>query len=96
MRRELEIWLALRCTLIVPRDRWAIVIIPFSRRTLSLQASKVCGILSRMEFEWDDEKAAINLADHTVSFDEAKTVFDDPLYVDFYDPRSLPMMNSAT
>jgi len=21
-----------------------------------------------------------------VSFDEAKTVFDDPLYVDFYDP----------
>ena len=23
---------------------------------------------------------------HGVSFDEAKTVFDDPLYVDFYDP----------
>ncbi len=42
--------------------------------------------LSRMEFEWDDEKAAINLADHKVSFDEAKTVLDDPLYVDFYDP----------
>jgi uncharacterized DUF497 family protein len=27
-----------------------------------------------MEFEWDDEKAAINLAEHKVSFDEAKTV----------------------
>ena len=39
-----------------------------------------------MEFDWDDEKAAANLADHEVSFDEAKTVFDDPLYVDFYDP----------
>jgi hypothetical protein len=39
-----------------------------------------------MEFEWNDEKAAANLAKHRVSFDEAKTVFDDPLYVDFYDP----------
>ena len=39
-----------------------------------------------MEFEWDEEKAAANLADHKVSFDEAKTVFDDLLYVDFYDP----------
>ncbi len=39
-----------------------------------------------MEFEWDQEKAAANLASHKVSFDEAKTVFDDPLYVDFYDP----------
>jgi uncharacterized DUF497 family protein len=39
-----------------------------------------------MEFEWDEEKAVANLANHKVSFDEAKTVFDDPLYVDFYDP----------
>ena len=39
-----------------------------------------------MEFEWDEEKAAANLAEHEVSFDEAKTVFDDLLYVDFYDP----------
>ncbi|MGB3760770.1 MAG: BrnT family toxin, partial [Rivularia sp. (in: cyanobacteria)] len=23
---------------------------------------------------------------HGISFDEAKTVFDDPLYIDFYDP----------
>jgi uncharacterized protein len=28
-------------------------------------------------FEWDAEKAAINLAKHRVSFDEACTVFDD-------------------
>jgi len=39
-----------------------------------------------MEFEWDKEKAAANLAKHGVSFEEAKTVFDDPLYIDFYDP----------
>ena len=39
-----------------------------------------------MGFEWDDEKAAANLAKHGVSFTEAQTVFDDPLYVDFYDP----------
>lgn len=41
---------------------------------------------SFVEFEWDDEKAAANSAQHKVSFEEAKTVFDDPLYVDFYDP----------
>lgn len=39
-----------------------------------------------MEFKWDDEKAVVNLAKHGVSFEEAETVFDDPLYVDFYDP----------
>jgi uncharacterized DUF497 family protein len=39
-----------------------------------------------MEFVWDEEKAVDNLAKHGVSFEEAKTVFDDPLYVDFYDP----------
>ena len=39
-----------------------------------------------MQFEWDDNKAASNLSKHEVSFEEAKTVFDDPLYVDFYDP----------
>lgn len=39
-----------------------------------------------MDFEWDEGKAAANLARHGVSFVEAKTVFGDPLYVDFYDP----------
>jgi hypothetical protein len=39
-----------------------------------------------MKFEWDENKAAKNLSKHQVSFDEAKTVFDDPLYIDFYDP----------
>ena len=39
-----------------------------------------------MEFEWDENKAAANLSRHGVSFDEAQTVFDDPVYVDFFDP----------
>ena len=39
-----------------------------------------------MGYEWDQEKAASNLEKHEVSFEEAATVFDDPLYIDFYDP----------
>ena len=39
-----------------------------------------------MNFEWDEAKAAVNLKKHGVSFEDARTVFDDPLYVDFYDP----------
>jgi hypothetical protein len=39
-----------------------------------------------MEFEWHTTKAAKNVSKHGVSFDEAQTVFEDPLYVDFYDP----------
>ena len=33
------------------------------------------------DFEWDDVKAASNLAKHGVSFSEAATVFADPLAV---------------
>lgn len=39
-----------------------------------------------MDFEWDADKAAANLAKHQVAFEEAKTVFDDPLFVVFADP----------
>lgn len=39
-----------------------------------------------MEFEWDTNKATVNLSKHSVSFDEAKTVFQDPFYVVFDDP----------
>jgi uncharacterized DUF497 family protein len=39
-----------------------------------------------MDFEWNNEKARTNASKHGVSFDEAKTVFDDPLYVEFFDP----------
>jgi len=38
-------------------------------------------------FEWDANKASVNLAKHAVSFDEATTVFNDPLAVIFDDPN---------
>jgi uncharacterized DUF497 family protein len=39
-----------------------------------------------MDFEWDDQKSARNLAKHDVSFYEAATVFGDPLAMTYYDP----------
>nr|WP_313931830.1 MULTISPECIES: BrnT family toxin [Nostoc] len=39
-----------------------------------------------MKFEWEENKAIKNLSKHGVSFEEAKTVFNDPFYVGFYDP----------
>ena len=39
-----------------------------------------------MQFEWDAEKAQRNLTKHGVSFDEAATVFSDPLAVTIHDP----------
>jgi uncharacterized DUF497 family protein len=39
-----------------------------------------------MQFEWDPKKAAENLRKHRVSFEEASTVFGDPLAITFADP----------
>ena len=36
-------------------------------------------------FEWDGRKAGANIRKHDVSFDEASSVFDDPLAVIFED-----------
>ena len=38
------------------------------------------------EFEWDDEKAQSNLKKHSVSFDEAATIFNDPRLATISDP----------
>ena len=40
-----------------------------------------------MRFEWDEEKARANRRKHGVSFEEAKTVFDDPLAAIFDDEQ---------
>jgi uncharacterized DUF497 family protein len=40
-----------------------------------------------MRFDWDPDKARRNLEKHGVSFEEAATVFSDPLYLDFFDPE---------
>ncbi len=39
-----------------------------------------------MEFEWDKDKAALNKKKHGVTFEEAATVFGDPLAAIFDDP----------
>jgi uncharacterized protein len=38
-----------------------------------------------MQFEWDPQKAARNLLDHAVSFEEAMSAFGDPLSLTVYD-----------
>jgi len=40
-----------------------------------------------MEFEWDAQKAASNVAKHGVTFPEAMTVFGDPLEFTIPDPH---------
>ena len=39
-----------------------------------------------MDFEWDSEKDEANQRKHDVSFDEASTVFGDPLAWTIHDP----------
>lgn len=38
-----------------------------------------------LEFEWDNQKANLNLKKHSISFETAKTVFNDPLAYIFDD-----------
>ena len=40
-----------------------------------------------LSFEWDEEKSKGNLRKHGVSFDEAKTVFNDPFAMTIADPE---------
>ena len=39
-----------------------------------------------MQFEWDPNKAAENLKNHGISFDEASSIFGDPLATTIDDP----------
>ena len=39
-----------------------------------------------LSFEWDERKAESNFAKHGVSFEEASTVFGDPLSLTIPDP----------
>lgn len=39
-----------------------------------------------LSFEWDANKARLNLAKHDVTFEEASTVFGDPLSLTISDP----------
>ena len=39
------------------------------------------------DFEWDDDKAAANLRDHRISFEQAAFAFNDPFAVEWIDVR---------
>jgi len=39
-----------------------------------------------MKFEWDPKKATANVKKHGVTFQEAATIFGDPLAITFNDP----------
>ena len=41
-----------------------------------------------MQFEWDERKAAHNLAKHDIAFDQAIVVFNDPHHLTFKDLRA--------
>ena len=45
-----------------------------------------CATVEFVRFEWDPEKAEQNLEAHGVSFEEAATVYGNPLAVSFFDP----------
>ena len=40
-----------------------------------------------LTFEWDEEKSRTNLRKHGISFEEAKTVFNDALSITIPDPE---------
>ncbi len=40
-----------------------------------------------LQFEWDENKATANYQKHGISFDEAKTVFNDPFSITIADPK---------
>lgn len=39
----------------------------------------------KTNFEWDPDKAEKNISKHDVDFDEASSVFDDPMFISFLD-----------
>jgi uncharacterized DUF497 family protein len=43
--------------------------------------------LQELEYEWDPEKAAQVARDHGVTFDEARSVFEDPFAATRSDPE---------
>jgi uncharacterized DUF497 family protein len=43
------------------------------------------GAVVKSNFEWDSEKAEKNISKHEVDFDEASSVFDDPMFITILD-----------
>jgi uncharacterized DUF497 family protein len=43
------------------------------------------GVIMSQSFEWDPDKAKKNFGKHEVDFDEASSVFDDPMFITVLD-----------
>ena len=43
--------------------------------------------MSKIRFEWDESKNALNIRKHDVSFEIAVGIFGDPYMIDIYDER---------
>ena len=43
------------------------------------------GVIVEPTFEWDADKAEKNKSKHDVDFDEARQVFNDPMFITFLD-----------
>ena len=43
--------------------------------------------MSNLSFEWDPQRALINQQKHNIAFEEAQTIFEDPLAVIFEDKK---------
>src|SRR3990172_5124060 len=43
------------------------------------------GAIVNPDFEWDAEKAEKNVSKHNVDFNEASSVFEDPMFITFLD-----------
>jgi uncharacterized DUF497 family protein len=54
--------------------------LPLSLQTVYNRRMDIIYQLQGVEFEWDEEKAHSNIADHGVTFAEAAEVFFDPFY----------------
>jgi len=42
--------------------------------------------MAKLQFEWDEDKARRNEAKHGVSFEERRTIFNDPFAMTISDP----------
>ena len=48
------------------------------------------------DFEWDDNKAARNVALHRIPFEIAREVFDDPLHIEELDEPKIMAKSALT
>jgi Ribonuclease toxin, BrnT, of type II toxin-antitoxin system len=52
----------------------------------AFRRSTACTLIMQIGFEWDEKKAKSNVRKHRISFQEAVTVFRDPMALTMDDP----------